>query len=87
MLLEVDEWRQWLQQLMHRHRCPGCLLLHHRAAAALLQEGSLDTRTYGKRLLWAVKLAVRGGGELDRLVAGACVCARVAAFAMVHAGI
>jgi hypothetical protein len=36
-----------------------------------LQEGSLDTRTYGKRLLWAVKAALRGSrSDLDRLVTG-----------------
>jgi hypothetical protein len=36
-----------------------------------LQEGSLDTRTHGKRLLWAVKAALNGSrADLDRLVTG-----------------
>eukprot|EP00775_Hariotina_reticulata_P004304 gene4304-4556_t len=42
-----------------------------KAAAAFLQEGSLDSRTYGKRLLWAVKVALRGSRvDLERLLAG-----------------
>ncbi|WIA37680.1 hypothetical protein OEZ86_014574 [Tetradesmus obliquus] len=42
-----------------------------KAAAVFLQEGSLDTRTYGKRLLWAVKAALHGSrSDLDRLVTG-----------------
>lgn len=40
-----------------------------------LQEGSLDTRTYGKRLLWAVKAALHGSrSDLDRLVTGEELC-------------
>lgn len=42
-----------------------------RTAAGFLQEGSLDTRTYGKRLLWAVKAVLRGSRpDMDRLVSG-----------------
>jgi hypothetical protein len=58
-----------------------------RTAAGFLQEGSLDTRTYGKRLLWAVKAAVRGNrSDMDRLVSGGCfgegVCRNISASAM-----
>jgi hypothetical protein len=42
-----------------------------RTAAGFLQEGSLDTRTYGKRLLWAVKAVLRGNRpDMDRLMSG-----------------
>lgn len=44
-----------------------------RTAAAFLQEGSLDARTYGKRLLWAVKTVLRGiGSDMARLMTGVC---------------
>jgi hypothetical protein len=37
----------------------------------MLQDGSLDTRTYAKRLLWGVKAALRGNRpDMDRLMAG-----------------
>jgi len=43
----------------------------YRTAAGFLQEGSLETRTYGKRLLWAVKAVLRGNrADLDRLMSG-----------------
>lgn len=48
-----------------------CCVLRCRAAAGFLQEGSLDTRTYGKRVLWAVKAALRGNrADMDRLMSG-----------------
>jgi hypothetical protein len=49
-----------------------CWLCTCRTAAGFLQEGSLDTRTYGKRLLWAVKAVLRGNRpDMDRLMSGA----------------
>jgi hypothetical protein len=46
------------------------LLLVCRVAAGFLEEGSLDTRTYGKRMLWSFKLAVTNRIDFDRLVSG-----------------
>jgi hypothetical protein len=58
--------------LMLHIELPAVLL---RAAAAFLQEGSLDSRTYGKRLLWAVKVALRGSRpDMERLLSGGCSC-------------
>lgn len=49
-------------------RCVCCAC---RTAAGMLQDGSLDTRTYAKRLLWGVKAALRGNRpDMDRLMAG-----------------
>ena len=50
--------------------CPGLLEKVFRAATSFLEEGSLDTRTYGKRLIWAVRGLVPGE-ELKRLAARA----------------
>ena len=41
-----------------------------RACSEFLEEGSLETRTYGKRLVWAVKGLVGGRPAIDRLTAG-----------------
>jgi hypothetical protein len=58
-------WLPWCARGVLRPGAP------HRTAAALLQEGSLDTRTYSKRLLWAVKAVLRGNrADLDRLLSG-----------------
>eukprot|EP00891_Asterochloris_glomerata_P001321 jgi/Astpho2/1321/e_gw1.00024.62.1_t len=50
--------------------CPGLLEKVFKAATSFLEEGSLDTRTYGKRLIWAVRGLV-SGEELKRLAARA----------------
>ncbi|KAG2432395.1 hypothetical protein HYH02_012966 [Chlamydomonas schloesseri] len=39
-----------------------------KAGAAFLDEGSLDTRTYGKRIIWHVKAMLASRTEFDRLV-------------------
>lgn len=39
-----------------------------KAAAGFLEEGSLDTRTHGKRILWAIKLWQNSQSSFMRLV-------------------
>ncbi|KAG2439615.1 hypothetical protein HXX76_004967 [Chlamydomonas incerta] len=39
-----------------------------RAGAAFLDEGGLDTRTYGKRIIWHVKAMLSSRADFDRLV-------------------
>ena len=39
-----------------------------KAGAAFLDEGGLDTRTYGKRIVWHVKAMLASRAEFDRLV-------------------
>jgi hypothetical protein len=41
-----------------------------KASAAFLEEGSLDTRTHGKRLLFEIRASVPGRGDWERLLAG-----------------
>ncbi|EFJ52893.1 hypothetical protein VOLCADRAFT_86333 [Volvox carteri f. nagariensis] len=48
----------------------ACLERLFRTAAGFLEEGSLDTRTHGKRVIWHVKSMLASRGEFDRLVAG-----------------
>lgn len=38
-----------------------------KASAAFLDEGSLDTRTYGKRIIWHIKAIVGNKSDFDRL--------------------
>ncbi|GLC41052.1 hypothetical protein PLESTB_000948600 [Pleodorina starrii] len=47
----------------------ACMERLFRAAAGFLEEGSLDTRTHGKRLIWHVKALLASRAEFDRLVA------------------
>lgn len=46
-----------------------CLDRLFKTAAGFLDEGALDTRTYGKRIIWHVKGVVGSKAEFDRLVA------------------
>ncbi|KAG2502218.1 hypothetical protein HYH03_000704 [Edaphochlamys debaryana] len=48
----------------------ACLERLFKAAAAFLDEGGLETRTYGKRIIWHVKALVGSRPEFDRLVQG-----------------
>ncbi|GLI71807.1 hypothetical protein VaNZ11_017199 [Volvox africanus] len=48
----------------------ACLERLFRAAAGFLEEGSLDTRTHGKRIIWHVKGMLSNRVDFDRLVAG-----------------
>jgi hypothetical protein len=47
--------------------CHPCLHLR-RAAAGFLEEGSLDTRTHAKRCLWAIRGAIPGRSDWERLL-------------------
>ena len=58
-------------QLLCRHPPSTRALLERlfKTAAAFLEEGSLEARTYGKRLIWAAKGCVSNRSDYDRLVA------------------
>ncbi|KXZ45846.1 hypothetical protein GPECTOR_50g640 [Gonium pectorale] len=47
-----------------------CMERLFKAAAGFLDEGSLDTRTHGKRIIWHVKGMLSGRAEFDRLLGG-----------------
>lgn len=75
----AKQFQCWLSETRFHASCTHPCITVRRAAAGFLQEGSLDTRTHGKRLLWAVRAALRCGGgggprgsELERLVSGGC---------------
>ncbi len=46
-----------------------CLERAFKAAAAFLDEGSLETRTYGKRVIWHLKVMVASPSDFQRLMA------------------
>ncbi|GFR42338.1 hypothetical protein Agub_g3246 [Astrephomene gubernaculifera] len=47
----------------------ACIERLFKAAAAFLEEGSLDTRTHGKRIIWHVKGLMPSRAEFERLLA------------------